>query len=293
MKYKLTSPATIKDILEKHGFTLSKSLGQNFLTDQNIIDKIIDRADIDKDTYVLEIGPGLGAMTVSLSDKARHVAAVEIDKTLIPVHQDVFEYIDNLDVIYENILDVDLASIQEDYFNGEDFKVVANLPYYITSPIVTNLLTSKAGVSDIVVMMQKEVADRLVARPGTKAYGSLSVFVDYYSHAKILFKVSPNVFIPKPKVESAVVNLKKKPNIDTKKSENLQRLVQASFAKRRKTILNSISSEFDMDKEELKEIIVDSGLDPGSRAEDLSTSDYLDLLASFEKGEKHCYLKKN
>lgn len=282
--YKLTSPRDIKTILEKHGFEFSKSLGQNFLTDQNIIDKIIRHAGIDQDSRVLEIGPGLGAMTASLAQAASYVLAVEIDKSLVPVHQELFSKIENIDLIYRDILDMDLEDLTQTYL-GEDFKLVANLPYYITSPIIIGLLKSQAPIGDMVLMVQKEVAERLVAYKDTKAYGSLTVLVDYLAQAQILFGVSPNVFMPRPKVDSAVISLKKRPDIDQTMVESLETVVRASFNQRRKTIVNSLSSGLKIEKKDLIRVLEEENIDPQSRAENLSTQAYIGLAKKLEKGE--------
>ncbi len=207
---KLTSPQTIKYIMGKYGFRFSKSLGQNFLIDDSIVESIIDGAEVGPDDVILEVGPGIGVMTQSLARRAKKVVAVEIDSALLPVLDETLEEEDNVEVVHGDVLKVDLQEIIDEKLDGKAPKVVANLPYYVTTPIIMRFLEEQIPVTDIVVMVQKEVADRMVAGPGTKIYGALSVVVQYYAEPSKIVKVPPSVFMPQPNVESSVVRLKKR-----------------------------------------------------------------------------------
>lgn len=272
----LTSPREIKNILERHGFSFTKSLGQNFLIDQNIVDKIIEKAEIDGKN-VLEIGPGIGSMTKSLCKVAKKVVAVEIDRSLKPILEETLGGEDNLEIIFEDILDIDIKELTDEKFNGESFKVVANLPYYITTPILISLLKSEANIDELIVMMQREVADRIVASPSTKEYGSISVFLRFFGDSEIILKVPKTVFMPKPKVGSAVLKLKLRENIELRDINNLEKVLRAGFQKRRKTILNSLSSGLNIDKSELKEVLEELNISENNRAENLDLDQYLAL----------------
>lgn len=271
--YNLTSPAVISEILEAHGFEFTKSLGQNFLIDQNIVDNIIQRADI-LDQNVLEVGPGIGAMTNSIAKVAKRVVAVEIDRGLKDILEDTVGHHDNLDIVYENILDVDITSLQNEYFDGESFKVVANLPYYITTPIISHLFTSGADITELIVMMQREVADRIVAPVGTREYGSISAFIRYFGDSEIILRVPPTVFMPRPKVESAVLKIDVKHKRSKEDLKEYESLLSAAFNQRRKTINNSISSGLNIEKPALRQVLEKVDIDPGLRAENLSMEDF-------------------
>lgn len=277
MKSKLTSPKTIIDLLERHGFRFSKSLGQNFLIDQNIVDKIIEKSEIKKDDNVLEIGPGIGVLTRELAENAKKVVAVEVDETLRPILAETLENIGNAEVHYSDVLKLNLKEFTKEKFGDENFKVVANLPYYITTPILTFLLKSGVNITDIVVMVQSEVADRMVANLGSKDYSSISLFLKYFGDAKRLMTVPNTVFMPKPKVSSAVVRLKvENENRDIPIAE-LEKTLRAAFQMRRKTILNSLSSGLSIEKEVIKDVLGELNLSENLRAENLNLKDYLEL----------------
>lgn len=283
----LTSPKVLKDLLERHNFSFTKSLGQNFLIDQNIIDKIIREGNI-QDENILEIGSGIGTLTVSIAKLAKKVVVVEIDEKLKPILSETLFGMDNVEVIFSDILKTSLDKISRDSFNGESYKVVANLPYYITTPILEYLLKSKSNISEIIVMMQKEVATRIVADVGTKEYGSISVFLKYFGESEILMNVPKTVFMPKPKVDSAVIRLKIRDNIDIEEVESLEKVLRAGFGKRRKTILNSLSSGLNREKIEVLEILEKLGINENSRAENLSLEEFLALTEMlWRKGESH------
>lgn len=270
----LTSPREIKNLLERHDFSFTKSLGQNFLIDQNIVDKILKEGNLEGEN-VLEIGSGIGTLTASMAKLAKKVVVVEIDESLKPILKETLYGLDNVEVIFSDILKTDLEKISRDLFNGESFKVVANLPYYITTPILEYLLKSQSPISEIIVMMQKEVANRIVAKVGTKDYGSITVFLKYFGDSSILMNVPKTVFMPKPKVDSAVIKLTIRKNVDVNEVENLEKVLRAGFGKRRKTILNSLSSGLNIEKSEVLEILSQIEINENSRAENLSLEEYL------------------
>lgn len=240
----LTSPREIIALLKKHGFHFTKGLGQNFLIDDNILKQTVDGADIHSDDNVLEIGPGIGTLTRSLGQRAHHVVAVEIDRRLLPILKETLSSQDNVSIIHGDILKIDVAELILREFDGHPFKIVANLPYYITTPIVMSFLESKLPYQSITMMIQKEVADRMKAAPGTKDYGALSVAVQYYSQPQILVKAPSSVFMPAPKVDSVVIKLNRleQPPIELVDQDLFFTVVRASFSQRRKTILNAISA---------------------------------------------------
>lgn len=275
---RLYSPQKIKETLDKHGFKFSKSLGQNFLIDGNVVRKIASEANITKEDYVLEIGPGMGTLTEELALNAKKVVAVELDRKLIPVLQDTLAQYKNLEVINADILDVNIEELIEEKLGGGPVKVVANLPYYVTTPIIGALLERHLKIESITVMVQKEVAERMSAAPGSKTYGSLSVFVGFYTEPEMVLKVPNTVFMPRPKIDSAVIrlNLKKQlPDIDT---EKFFKVVKAGFSKRRKTILNALSTYgFTIDKDSIREALEKSGIKPEERAENISVEEFIKL----------------
>lgn len=281
---KLYSPRIMKEILDRHGFEFSKSLGQNFLIDGNIINKIVDAAGIDNNTGVIEIGPGFGTLTQGLCNKAKKVVAVEIDKSLKPVHLDTLSY-DNLKIIYDDFMKIDINKLIEEEFEGLKVKLVANLPYYITTPIIMKVLEDKLNISSITVMVQKEVAQRLSAKPGNKDYGAISLAVEYRANANISLIVPSTVFMPKPKVDSAVItiNILDKPRVSVSNEKNLFTVIRAAFGQRRKTIHNSLSSNLNIDKAKIKDSIERTGLDPGIRAEMLTIYDFAKLAEEIYK----------
>ena len=256
----LGQPQNTIAILKKYDFTFQKKFGQNFLIDTHVLEKIVDAADIGKDDLVLEIGPGIGTVTQYLCEAARQVIAVEIDRKLIKILKDTLSAYDNVEVINEDILKVDIAALVEEKNGGKPIKVVSNLPYYITTPIIMTLLEKRVPVTDMTLMMQEEVARRMQAVPGNKDYGALSLAVQYYSVPYIAAFVPQNCFMPRPNVGSAVVNLKchTEPPIYVKDEELMFKLIKASFAQRRKTLQNGLtnSAELDFTKEEITEAIL-------------------------------------
>ena len=256
----LGQPQNTIAILKKYDFTFQKKFGQNFLIDPHVLEKIVDAADIGKDDLVLEIGPGIGTVTQYLCEAARQVIAVEIDRKLIKILKDTLSAYDNVEVINEDILKVDIAALVEEKNNGKPIKVVSNLPYYITTPIIMTLLEKRVPVTDMTLMMQEEVARRMQATPGNKDYGALSLAVQYYSVPYIAAFLPQNCFMPRPNVGSAVVNLKchKKPPVEVIDEVLMFKLIKASFAQRRKTLQNGLtnSAELDFTKEEITEAIL-------------------------------------
>lgn len=276
---RLYSPKVIKAVLDKFNFSFSKGLGQNFLIDGNVVRAISESADINQDDYVLEIGPGFGTLTEELLMKAKKVVAVEIDERLLPVLDYTLGDFDNLEVINQDVLKVDFEKLVEEKFEGKPFKIVANLPYYITTPIITQLIEKRLPVKSMTFMVQKEVAERIVADKDNKQYGSLTLFVDFYARAKMVVKAPKTVFIPQPKVDSMVVQLDLKDQLDPVDEKSLFKLIHSGFQQRRKNILNSLTSDktLNLDKEGLKNILQDLGISPNSRAENLSMQDFINI----------------
>lgn len=274
---RLYSPKMIKSVLDKFNFKFSKGLGQNFLIDGNIVRAIRESAEITEDDYVLEIGPGFGTLTEELLMHAKKVVAVEIDQRLNKVLNYTLDGFENFKLINGDVLKLDFPRLIEEEFHGESFKVVANLPYYITTPIITSLIEMKLPIETMTFMVQKEVADRLVANPGNKQYGSITVFIDFYTHAKTVVKAPKSVFVPQPKVDSTVVQLTLKKDLPKVNEEVLFKLIHGGFQQRRKNILNSLSSDksLGINKEQLGEILEKLGINPNSRAENLSLDDYI------------------
>ena len=256
----LGQPQNTIAILKKYDFTFQKKFGQNFLIDTHVLEKIVDAADIGKDDLVLEIGPGIGTVTQYLCEAARQVIAVEIDRKLIKILRDTLSAYDNVEVINEDILKVDIAALVQEKNGGKHIKVVSNLPYYITTPIIMTLLEKRVPVTDMTLMMQEEVARRMQAVPGSKDYGALSLAVQYYSVPYIAAFVPQNCFMPRPNVGSAVVNLKchKEPPVKVRDEELMFKLIKASFAQRRKTLQNGLTNsvELDFTKEKITEAIL-------------------------------------
>lgn len=274
---RLYSPKVTKEIIEKYGFKFSKSLGQNFLIDKNIIDKICEGAEISKDDGIIEIGPGIGTLTQELCERAGKVVVVELDKKLIPILKETLSYYDNIEIINDDILKTDIEDIINTRLKGLNVKVVANLPYYITTPIIMKLLEDRYNIDKIVVMIQKEVALRMQAEPGNKDYGALSIAVQFYSNPHIITNVPKNVFIPKPKVDSAVIALDvyKEPKIAVKDEKLLFQVVKAAFGKRRKTLINALSSSnINISKEQVKEILDKCNINSQIRGEKLTIYDF-------------------
>lgn len=271
---KLYSPKVVKEIIDFYDFSFKKSLGQNFLIDKNFVDKIVESADIENQN-VLEIGPGIGTITYEMAKTAKKVVVIEIDKSLIPILEQNLEEFDNIKIINEDILKVDLVKLIEEEFDGESFKVVSNLPYYITTPIIEKLITTGIPCKDMTIMVQKEVGQRMVASEVDKEYSSLSVFIKFYTEAKTLVNLPKSVFMPQPKIDSTILNLKLRIYDENVDQETLFKLVRAGFNKRRKTILNSMSDV--VDKEDLKVAFEKTGLKANLRAENLSIDDYIKL----------------
>ena len=274
------SQSTI-EIIKKYNFVFQKKYGQNFLIDGRVLDKIIGAAQIGPDDCVLEIGPGIGTMTKRLAEAAGQVIAVEIDKNLIPILQEVLGEYDNITILNEDILKVDIPALVEQYNGGRPIKVVANLPYYITTPIIMGLFESNVPIDNINVMVQKEVALRMQEGPGSKDYGALSLAVQYYAEPYIVANVPPNCFIPRPKVGSAVIRLtrhKEKP-VQVKNEQFMFRLIRASFNQRRKTLQNALHNmnELSLTKEEIVDALQTMGLSETIRGEKLSLSEYAKL----------------
>ena len=267
-------PQNTIEVLQKYHFNFQKKFGQNFLIDTHVLEKIIAAADVTKDDFVLEIGPGIGTMTQYLCEHARAVAAVEIDKNLIPILGDTLGAYDNVEIINQDILKVDIRKLAEEKNGGRPIKVVANLPYYITTPIIMGLFESHVPIDSITVMVQKEVADRMQVGPGTKDYGALSLAVQYYAAPEIVAIVPPNCFMPRPKVGSAVIRLTrhKEPPVQVEDEKLMFRIIRASFNQRRKTLANGLknSGELTLSKEVIEESITELGVPVTIRGEALS-----------------------
>lgn len=278
MENRLYSAKYLKRIIESHGFKFSKSLGQNFLIDGNIVKKIVRDAGITKDDYVLEVGPGVGTLTEELALNAKGVVAVEIDRSLLPILDVTLAPYDNIEVVHGDILDIDIKSLIEEKMEGGPVKVVANLPYYVTTPIIARFLEEELNVDSLTIMVQKEVAERMVSKQGSKVYGSLSVFVNFYSEPEILLTVPKSVFMPSPKIDSAVIKLNMKKDLPQVDKSQFFKVVKASFSKRRKTILNALSSYgFQLEKDDFKIALETVGIDPKSRAEELSLEEFVKI----------------
>lgn len=277
----LGNPQNTIAVLQKYNFSFQKKFGQNFLIDTHVLDKIIRAAEITKDDYVLEIGPGIGTMTQYLANAARKVTAVEIDKSLIPILADTLQEYDNVSVINEDVLKVDIAKLAQEENGGRPIKVVANLPYYITTPIIMGLFESHVPVKSITVMVQKEVADRMQVGPGTKDYGALSLAVQYYARPYIVANVPPNCFMPRPKVGSAVIRLERyeEPPVQVEDEHLMFRIIRASFNQRRKTLVNGLvnSPEISFGKEEIISAVEKLGKGSSVRGEALTLEEFAAL----------------
>lgn len=277
---KLYAPSTIQAIKEQHNFKLSKSLGQNFITDRNVIERIIEGACIGADDLVIEIGPGIGVLTAEAAEAAAKVVAIEIDKKLIPILAETLEEYDNIRILNQDVLKTDLNEIiqkerEADTFAG-DVKIIGNLPYYITTPIVMGLLESGVKAESITIMMQKEVADRIKAEPGGKTYGAISVAVQYYCTVEQVAAVPKEVFIPRPKVDSAVLKLciRKERPVELLDEKALFACIKAGFGQRRKTLLNSLTGAVGMSREEVRTVLQSVGIDLARRAETLDMKEF-------------------
>lgn len=273
-----------KQIIKKYEFAFKKNFGQNFLVDERVLDKIVASAELTKDDVVLEIGPGIGTLTQALARCAKKVIAVEIDKTLIPILGELLADFDNIEIINEDILKVDINEIVEKN-GGRPLKVVANLPYYITTPIIMNILEKQLKVESITVMIQKEVAYRMQAQPKSKDYGSLSLVTQYYCEPYLVANVPQNCFMPRPNVDSAVIRLKvlEKPAVEVKDRELLFHIIKTAFAQRRKTMLNCFYNcgGWELSKENISELIKKAGYDENVRGEALTLADYAKITEVF------------
>lgn len=278
-----------KELIKKYGIKLTKSLGQNFLTDNNIVSRIVDAAEITEEDMVIEIGPGVGSMTGELASRAGRVIAVEIDKHLIPALEDNLKEFSNLEIINEDIMKISVKEITENKQNMR-LKVVANLPYYITTPIIMKLLEEDNDIELMVFMVQKEVAQRMVAKPGGKDYGALSVAVQYYAQPEKVFDVPPHCFIPQPEVDSTVVKLKKnkKPPVTLKDKDMFFKVVKAAFGQRRKTLLNALtnSGALSKSKEEVRKLLNAVNIDENARGETLSIEQFAALANEFSENKE-------
>lgn len=277
----IATPQRTKAILEKYDFSFKKSLGQNFLIDLNILKRIVDVAGISEQTGVIEIGPGIGALTEQLAKRAKKVVAFEIDGRLIPVLKDTLSPYANVEIIHEDVLKADvLQVIREKFADVQDLMVVANLPYYVTTPIIMKLLEEKLPIRGMVVMIQKEVADRIEAKPGTKNYGSLTIAIEYYAKAKIAFTVPKTVFIPQPNVESAILQLeiRDEPKVEVVNETFLFEVARASFALRRKTLYNNLVHHFQKENKPLiEQALQEAQIDGKRRGETLTIAEYAKL----------------
>lgn len=276
MNKRLSSHSATMDLVKKHGFKFTKSLGQNFLIDDNIVDKIVAGAGIGPGDKIIEVGPGIGTLTREMASRAETLMAVEIDKNLIPILEDTLGDYDNVKIVNEDIIKADIRGLIDENLSGGPVKLVANLPYYITTPIIMRFLEENINVTDIVVMVQKEVAERMNAQPGGKDFGALSVAVQYYCDTEIVAKVPRHLFVPQPNVDSIVIALRVRPERKYKvDDEDLYfKVVKAAFGQRRKTLLNSISSMGNLAKDQVKEALEEAGIDPKRRGETLSLDEF-------------------
>jgi len=279
----IATPVRTRAILEKYGFSFKKSLGQNFLIDTNILKKIVGFANLTEKSGAIEIGPGIGALTEQLARECKKVAAFEIDQRLLPILADTLSPYPNVKIIHQDVLKADVKAVIAQEFTGiEDLMVVANLPYYVTTPIIMKLLEDKLPIRGIVCMLQKEVADRISAKPGTKDYGSLSIAIQYYTAAETVMVVPKTVFVPQPNVDSAVIRLtlRETPAVAVQNEDFFFKVTKAAFAQRRKTLLNNLTSQLPNGKQKKEEImaaLTASGVDPSRRGETLSLEEFASL----------------
>lgn len=276
---RLSDIGTIKDILSRHGFTFSKSLGQNFLINPSVCPRMAELSGADKGVGVIEIGPGIGVLTNELCKLADKVVAIELDKRLLPVLEETLEEYDNLKVVNADVLETDLHKLIEEEFSGMEVVVCANLPYYITSPVIMKLLEDKLPISAITVMVQKEAAQRICAEVGSRQSGAVTVSVNYYAKPEMLFSVSAGSFMPAPKVDSAVIrlNVLEEPPVKVNDEKKFFSVIKASFSQRRKVISNSLSSGLSLDKSKTAELLEKSGVPLNARAEKLSLQNFADI----------------
>ena len=286
----LGNPKYTIEVLQKYNFAFQKRFGQNFLIDTHVLEKIIAASQITKEDCGLEIGRGIGTMTQYLAEDAREVTAVEIDNTLIPILKDTLKDWDNVTVINADILKVDIRKLALEKNGGKPIKVVANLPYYITTPIIMGLFENQVPIDSITIMVQKEVADRMQVGPGTKDYGALSLAVQYYAKPEIVANVPPNCFMPRPKVGSAVIRLERyeKPPVEVSNEKLMFRIIRASFNQRRKTLVNGLknSQELSYSREEIEEVLNECGIPLNIRGEALTLAEFASLANAFDKKKK-------
>ncbi|MDY5230116.1 MAG: 16S rRNA (adenine(1518)-N(6)/adenine(1519)-N(6))-dimethyltransferase RsmA [Eubacteriales bacterium] len=277
----LCNPTELKALLNRHGFNFSKTLGQNFLIDKNVLNKIVSASELNENSCVLEIGPGAGTLTQRLAETGARCTAVEIDKALLPILGETLAGFDNFNLINSDILKVDLKKLIKDEFDNKPFHVIANLPYYITTPIIMQILESRLPVVSMTLMVQKEVADRMCATCGSKEYGALSVAVQYYTIPTVICRAEPHCFIPQPKVASSVVHLKVSPTptVTISDEKKFFAIVKSSFGQRRKTLLNALSKSpyFSANKDSVRSALVQMGVDENIRGEKLSISQFAKL----------------
>lgn len=288
-KKHIATPSRTKEILNQYTFSFKKSLGQNFLVDVNILENIIKHLGIDKSTGVIEVGPGIGALTEQLAIHADKVVAFEIDQRLLPILQDTLQDYDNVEIIHQDILESDVGEVMSAHFDPKQpIHLVANLPYYITTPILMKLLGEKLPVSTLTVMIQKEVADRMAAKPNTKSYGSLTVAVQYYTHAEVIMNVPKSVFMPQPNVDSSVLKLtiRDESPVHVEDEAYFFNLVQACFGQRRKTLRNNLIRYFKEthDKETITELLDTVNIDGSRRGESLNIEEFASLANAFYDG---------
>lgn len=282
----LTSPAVIKSIAAKYGFTFKKGLGQNFLTSQSVLEEIAETAEAEDG--VLEIGPGFGVLTNELAKRAEKVVALEIDDRLIPVLKDTLSEYSNVKIINKDVMKTDIKALIEEEFGDKRISVAANLPYYITTPIITTLIEAELPLKNLVVMVQKEVAERIQAKPATKAYGALTILCRFYTEPEIMKIVPAGLFMPPPNVDSAVLKMRflDSPRVEVEDKELFFKTVKAAFSQRRKTLLNCLASGFGWSKDTLTEIMLSAGIEPGRRGETLDMDEFAALTDSIYKYKK-------
>ena len=277
--YKLTDIGTVKDILARHGFHFSKSLGQNFIVNPSICPRMAEESGIDENCGVIEIGAGIGVLTAELAKRAKKVVVIEIDTKLLPILDETLKDFDNIEIINQDVLKTDLAALIEEKFKGMPVYVCANLPYYITSPVIMTLLESRLPIEAITVMVQKEAAQRLCAPVGSRLSGAVTVAVDYYAHAEKLFDVSSGSFMPAPKVDSSVIrmDIRKQPEIEITDEKLFFRIVHAAFGQRRKTLVNALSSAYPNSKDEITQIVKDITNNEKIRGEQLDLGQFIQI----------------
>ena len=282
---KLVLPKVTKEIIQKYGFRFSKQLGQNFLIDENILQKIVNGAAVSKEDWVIEVGPGIGTLTQALAQRAEKVIAVEIDKNLIPILEETLSPYPNVKIIHADILKVDFHELVEENIENP-IKIIANLPYYVTTPIVMKFLEEKWPLHSLTLMVQKEVADRMRAAPGGKDYGALSVAVQYYCHVEMIAKVPKTVFIPQPNVDSAVIRLTRlpEPSVRLKDEKVFFAVVKAAFGQRRKMLLNALAgSALGFSKERIQQVLAQTRIDGSRRGESLTIEEFAKLANAFSE----------